>query len=130
MTSEENVYLYQILKLQEEDLENQVNDLTRELGELFVTDNCFDELKKSKKGIFPSLGGGVFLLNEKNVLVDVGAGIFIKKSLEDAKNIIELRRKNIGRALNEVNKRLYDIKKKISELGEKLEKELASQKYK
>ena len=133
MNKEEEIqdkfYFYQILKSQEEHLEEQINSLGDSLGEIFLSENCLEEIKKQKKDIFPSLGNGIFLIGEK-ALVEIGAGVFVKKSLEDAEEILKKRKESIEKSMQEMSNTLLKIKKKISELEEVLEREINQSKYK
>lgn len=67
-------------------VDKQVSELTEFLGHLAAFESSSDPL------LFSSLGKGVFVrtsLHDKTLLVDVGAGILVKKKSADVRAIIQ-----------------------------------------
>lgn len=77
------------------ELEKGVEFVEKQISELQTCSLAFDELKNSKEGtdMLAQISPGVFinskLMNTKEVFLDVGAKVFCKKKIEEAKKIIQ-----------------------------------------
>ncbi len=85
---------YQILNNQIRQFSNQLSALDQQIQELKIIENGLIELKKNKEGssLLIPIGSGVFvegeLKNNKDVLLNVGTGIVVKKSFDEMREIL------------------------------------------
>ena len=117
---QEKLYIYQVMKSRIEELEEQIKLLNEALEDAAITGYCIDELKKIDNPVFPTIGNSMFYLGDGKVLVGIGAGVLVKKTLDEAKEIMEKRRKKLEETLDETSKRIEKIQSDL----ERLEKEL------
>jgi len=119
--------LYQI-----EVYKQQINKLQEELGriellklEILKSIESMEGLKESKEILVP-LGGGVFVKavvqDTQRVIVNVGADVFVEKSMEES--IADL--KKTSEELNEAENKIKEQMAKTLAVIEKLQKELES----
>ena len=121
---QQKLYLYQVLKSEEEVLEKHVEDILKAILEVRTAEETMKEIRNSKE-MLSSLGGGVFsftnLADGRHVLVDIGAGVLVKKKVEDAKIILDAKIRKFESAMRESNEKLAKIKKEISKIEPELE---------
>jgi len=121
---QQKLYLYQVLKSEEEVLEKHVEDILKAILEVRTAEETMKEIRNSKE-MLSSLGGGVFsftnLADGRHVLVDIGAGVLVKKPIEDAKIILDAKIRKFESAMRESNEKLAKIKKEISKIEPELE---------
>ena len=97
MNPEEVLREYEQCRNQAEILQQNLNLIDSNLGELMIVKKSLDELKDAKNGseAFVPIGQDSFvkakITDTKNVVVGVGAGIAVKKTIEEAKEDIEKR---------------------------------------
>jgi prefoldin alpha subunit len=129
---QEDLYELELIKRRIEAIETQIQTLeslrasTENL--LKMLENLL-ELKKSgsKKPIYVDLGSGIFLKVlpqlEDKLLVRIEETVFIEKSLDEAKQLVENNLKTIDKSLSELNElRAQEILKynqKLSEITKK-----------
>ena len=121
---QQKLYLYQVLKSEEEVLEKHVEDILKAILEVRTTEETMKEIRNSKE-MLSSLGGGVFsftnLTDGRHVLVDIGAGVLVKKPIEDAKIILDAKIRKFESGMRESNEKLAKIKKEISKIEPEME---------
>ena len=94
------------------ELEQNLALLEKQIAELQSCQLALDELKNIKKEteMFSSISPGVFvkskLLDNSHVIIDVGAKVFCKKNINDAKEIIQPK---LNSALEIYNKMIQEI---------------------
>jgi prefoldin alpha subunit len=132
---QEKVLVYQILQNQMEELSKQAALLEAKVNELGVTEAALDEIKGVKEGseTLVPLGAGVYghgrLVEKDKVMVDVGAGIVAKKTINETLSVVRGRMEEteaVGKKLQGeidkiteyMNQTLADIQK----LGEEAKK--------
>ncbi|MBM3233341.1 prefoldin subunit alpha [Candidatus Pacearchaeota archaeon] len=98
----ELIYKAQALQKQIEEMQAHADLIEREMGELVRFKNDLELLEKSqKKEVLSSLGKGVFMKTErveKELFVEVGAGIIVKKTPLETRAIIDAQLKKITEA--------------------------------
>ena len=86
-------------------LQQQLSELTN----LEININEMNDIKKDSE-IFSSLGPGIFvtskLTNSASVLVNVGSGILVEKSLQEAIGLIKFQAKNVTESLEAIKEQL------------------------
>lgn len=100
------------------ELEEQLNFIEQQLGELSDFDNYLEVLKNTnEKEMLAPVGKGIFLkadLKDKDLFVDVGAGIVVKKNIGETKLVIS----DQSGKLNEMR---YQIKERLDDLTEEFQ---------
>lgn len=85
----------QILTQEIKQLRQQILNLENQTMELESLEDNLDEMKKVRKGaeILVPLGGGIFskaeLKDNEKVVMNVGASVMVKKSLDEAKEVVK-----------------------------------------
>ncbi len=123
---QEKIYLYQILKSQEENFLKQIALLEEEKRELKNEEKVLQELE-NKRGqeFFASLGENCFVkaeIRDDRVLVNVGAGILVRKKISDAVEVLKKRIEEIESAKKEAEERLKKIEEQIERIEPEIEK--------
>lgn len=108
-----------MLEKQSENIQRNLEIIEREIVELEQFNSSLDCLIKEKdKSVLASMGRGIYLkttLEEKKLFVDVGSGVVVRKSPEDAKKIIENQVKQLREARASL---LYQLEASNSGLGQ------------
>lgn len=140
MTSEEETlrrlaFELQILENTAEALQSRINLITAAMNELFVANATLEglEVGMESASLFVPIGGGSYLKakleSTDEVIVGVGAGIAIEKTMKEAlENVVNRRtelektRMNIQQQLNQVLEKIRDDRSKLQDLMNKRER--------
>jgi len=110
-------------------LEEQFNLISQQVNELEDFGVHLSELDSSNENeILASLGKGVYIpstIKEKELYVNVGSGIFVKKKPGEAKKVVEGQLKELAKAREELAERIEGLNEEMRELMQKLETEKA-----
>ncbi len=119
MIEQEANQLNQQTELIEQNLK-EIEELKTGLGEIE---------KKETKEILVNIGKRIFLpveIKDKNLIVEVGNKNFVKKSIEEAKELIDEQICKLNSAREQITERLHELEmnmnEMISEMSEKSEK--------
>jgi prefoldin alpha subunit len=116
----------QLLQHQLQQVQQQVQALEAQAGEMDVVQQALDDFSISKAGsssyatLTPGLFVKVKLEETDNVLLNVGGGAVVQKSVPDAKKIIAAQ----GVELRKLQQELTEQMQKIAERAEKTQEEL------
>ena len=102
-------------------LDQQLSMLEQQIMEDEKVEANLDELRKNGKSeVILPLGGGIFTHGhmEKldNVIVSVGANILVEKSVDDSKKMLEIRRKRMIEAREELANQVKNILQSMTHL--------------
>jgi len=110
----------------------QLQTLNNLYASLSLTISSLEELKKSKENVegFSSLGSGAYvkitIQSTTNVIIGVGAGVFIEKSVDEAIDLLNKRleavKSNIvqlQKLIEELYSRVAALERKIAELSQR-----------
>ncbi len=114
------VFRASMLEKQSQETAQQIDLLEREIYDLDSLHKNLDSLSgKQEKMAISSIGKGVYIrshINEDTLLVSVGAGVIVKKTIEDTKKTIEDQINKLAGAraymlenLELYNKNLHDL---------------------
>ncbi len=120
MGKEEYIMQLSMLEQQAREIQQQVGLVNQKIGELDVLKLSLNRLEASKeKEFLAPLGEGIFakaILEDKELFVNVGSKIIVKKSIKDAEGIIdkqhqqlELLRKELEQGIEQLNNELQHI---------------------
>lgn len=117
----------QILEQQAIQVQQYLETLEQQKLELDRLLISLDELKNVKDSrMFSPFGGGIYLdselKNNKEILVNVGSGIIVRKSVDDAKELVNGQVGKINDAINEIAVGLHDNIVRIQSLREEIVK--------
>ena len=129
--NEELIFKAQFLQKQTEELENNVALIDREIEDLGNLDKNLEFLMNSKEKVtISTIGKGIHVkttLESKDLLVEVGAGVIVKKSPQEARSIIENQIKKLTEARFHVMNKLDIYSKTMESLMVELEQEQAKE---
>ena len=117
---QEKLYLYQILKDQQNTLLEQVSLLEKDIENSIITENTLKELKNQRGNeILASLGNNCFVradVKDDKILIDIGMGIIVRKGIDDGISFLEDKRNEIEKKSDEFRKRLEKIEPELQNI--------------
>jgi prefoldin alpha subunit len=124
---QEKAILYQILQKHMESLGQNASLLERRYEEIEMTRQALEDIGKAKgSDILIPLGSGFFthgkISDSRNMLVDMGAGIFMDKDAESSKSILDDRRKEIEKLAEEMQHEMNEVSSRINSLAMEIER--------
>ena len=132
---QEKYVLYQLLNQNLESLKQQMQLVEQQFIEVKSTIMSIDDLKGmgEKNEIFLPLGSGCYgkgkITESNEMLLNVGAEVFVNKKAGVAKSFLEKRVKELEGAGEEIQAQMERILKQMNELGVEIQ-ELAKQEEK
>ena len=116
---QELLFRYSMFERQIKEIQQQLEAVERGIIDLDTLRFGLDELVGGKgKEIFASVGKGIFVkaeITSEELNVDIGNGNFVKKTIPEAKELIEEQIKKLGQVKEELEKNLGEIEKEITE---------------
>jgi len=109
-------------------LQKHLEAVTNQLIELKATSNSLDEFKKitPNKEIFVPLSSGIFgkahIINNSELLVNIGANTVVKKDIDSTKKLIQ----NQIEEIRKVQKRMLEELEKVTNRAALIETQLQS----
>ena len=125
---EKIIYELGMIDSKARELEQQVALIDRQLQELRLVQEDIEKLsKEGKREVLMPLSSDILvrgsIADSENVLVNVGAGVILKKNIKEAKEVIEKHEKKLSgikeKLLDEINKIVDYMLKLESEIREK-----------
>jgi len=113
---QEKLFRLSMLEQQARQIEQQLQAIEQQIIELQLLKMNLDELKRSdnKDEVLASIGGNIFVktsLQSKELFVDVGAKTVVKKSIDEAKELID---KDISR-MTETRNKIFEEFNEVAE---------------
>lgn len=122
---QEKLLTYRILEARLNSLIKEREILISKILEIQTTLQSIGEIKKSDNLLF-ALGSEAYgfgkIKNKEKVIVEVGGGVALEKTTDEAKKTLEKRRLEIEKALNEIERSIVEISSKLQELAPEIEK--------
>jgi prefoldin alpha subunit len=124
---QEKYVLFQLFQQNLETLRQQLEMIERRLLEVRTTSQAMKEIGKAKgnEDILIPFGSGCYgngkITDKANVLVDLGAGVMIKKGLEEAQLFLKKKEEELEKASKEVQEEMNKVASKINELGSEIQ---------
>ncbi|MBU1136603.1 MAG: prefoldin subunit alpha [Nanoarchaeota archaeon] len=116
MTKEEYIFQFNMLQKEAEKMQEQLQIINQQIAEFEILKLSLEKIENHKEEMLSSLGKGIFIKTkplEKELFVNIGNGIVLKKTTKDTEKIIE---KQV--------KQLEDIKQSLLTEIEKINMEL------
>jgi len=124
---QEKFVLYQLLNQRLEEIKQHATIIQQKMVEFETTRMAVEEFKNvnENKDLLIPLGSGFFAsgksVSDKKILVELGAGIYAKKSLEDASEFIGRKRKEVDDAIQMLQMEANAITAKLGEIVPELQ---------
>ncbi len=129
----ELIYKAQAVQKEIEEMETHAGLIDQELGELQRFKKDLETLeKKEKPSLLSSLGKGVFMKTEaveKELFVEVGAGIIVRKSSAQTQEVIDTQIKKISEARLHIVSKLELYHQALQQLVMSIQQEQEKQKH-
>ena len=122
---EHKVALFKLLQDRSEVLRRHQELLLQKISEVQQTILSLEELEKAEKLVFSlSPEAKVFgkIVDRDKILVDVGAGIVLEKTREEAKQILEKRRAELEKALSDASREMQSVAATLQSLVPEIQK--------
>jgi len=125
---QQKLVVYQLMQKHLEELREQALMLERKFVELETAKQTLSDLEKTKKGneLFFPLGAGIYakanVHDNKDLMMDLGAGIVARKSPASAKKILEEREKEIEDSGKGLQDEMTTTAAKLNEIANELQK--------
>jgi prefoldin alpha subunit len=127
---EEKIAVYRLLESRLEALLKQRDSIASRMMEMRSVVESIDEIEKTENIIFP-MGSDVYafgkIADKKKVMVAVGAGIIMEKSITEAKEILKKRNEEIENMLKEVQENVEKLTATLEQLGPEIQSGIESQ---
>ncbi|MEM3622628.1 MAG: prefoldin subunit alpha [Candidatus Bathyarchaeia archaeon] len=110
-----------------ETIQSRINTVNAVITDLTYANMTLEGLEKEKENteLLVPIGGNSYikakLENPDKVIVGMGAGISLEKTLEEAKEIIKKRLENLEKTRNSLQQQLAQVAERIEEDREKFE---------
>ena len=131
---EKKIMEFQVLRAGYEQLESKEKELLEAKMEVEMSLNALKEVSLLKKEgeVFINFGAGNYVRGSikqvDKVLVGLGAGVVVEKSLEEALDIMEKRLKNIDNAIEQIRSEREIVLTKLESLRKDIESSQRSEK--
>jgi prefoldin alpha subunit len=124
----ELIYKLQLFQAESESLQQQASLIELSLNEIentIQTLNSMDGVKAGQEVIVP-IGAGTHIYANiarlDKVIVNIGAGVSVEKSIEDAKKILEKRKEELRRGYEQIISNLTAVTAEIQKLQQEAQK--------
>ena len=117
---QEKMLIYRTLESRLGALTQQRDIINNKIMEIMSTISSIDEISKNQENFLFRLGGEAYAYGNANIndkiLVDIGAGIVLEKSVEDGKEILNKRKIELETALKEIQNNILQISATMNQL--------------
>ena len=118
---QEKMFIYRTLESRLEALTKQRDLVSSKIVEIMLTKSSIDEIAGIQENILFKLGSEAYtygnIANKNKVLVEIGAGIVLEKSLEDGKETLNKKKEEMENVLKEIQNNISQISNAMSQLG-------------
>ncbi len=117
----------QFLEQQLAQLQQQISIVEQQIMDFKQVENSLDNLSKTKKNtkLLSSLGLGIFLEtrleNNKEVLMNVGSRVVVKKPIQEAKRVLKNQTEDLKETLKKLQEQLNQNIQLITSLTKEIE---------
>ncbi len=109
-------FKFQVFEQQIQNLQQQIESVERAINDMSKLSADLPGVKKDKE-VLASIGKGIFAkakLISEELIVDIGGGRFVKKTIPEAKEIIEKQINNLKNIKKELDDSLEEINSQIT----------------
>lgn len=124
---QQKIMTYQILQRHLENIRKEAELVERKFIETEATRQLLGDIKMGSKEteMLLPVGNGLFAkgkLTDKKLLMEIGAGILTKKSIESAEQVVNETRVEIEQAAKKLNNEMKEAVQKLNQLTPELQK--------
>lgn len=123
---QEKVLAYRVLESKLDTLVKQRDFIVSKIVESKTTMVSIDEIKKGKNDIIFPLGSSAYAtaksVSKDKILAEVGGGVVMEKTPEDAKKLLNRRVVDLQSALSTLNKEVNKVSSAMEELAPEIQK--------
>ena len=110
-------------------LESRRNLILSKIAEIERTIQCLDDVQKSGESeILLSIGSNVYvpgsLKKSEKILVELGAGVAVEKSVEGARSFLEKKLKILENGIASIENEMVNLSQRLNELGREIRKKV------
>ena len=117
---QEKIMVYRIVESRLDALIRQRDLFVNKIVELQNTLASIDEIAKSKEEILFPIGSEAYsfgkVVDKDKIIVEIGAGVALEKKFEEAKEIIQKRKTDIGTAVKAIQEDIQKLSQSLSSL--------------
>lgn len=125
--NQEQIIKMQMIEQEAGQLNQQMQMIEQNISEMQNIELSLEEIdKKETKEILANLGKNIYLpveIKDRNLIVEIGNKKFVKKSIEDTKDLIQRQMVKLVTAKGEISQRLESLQKEVETLMEVAQKE-------
>ncbi len=118
---QEKMMMYKTLESRLEVLNKQRDLVNTKIMEIISTISSIDEFDKTQKNILFKLGSDAFVqadvVKKNEILVEIGAGIIMEKTLEEGKAILNMRKQEMENVMKEIQYNMAQIMDTVNKLA-------------
>lgn len=118
---QEKMMIFRTLESRLEVLVKQRDLINNRIADVISTISSIDEFAKSKNDVLFKLGGEAYVqgnvIDGDKILVEIGAGIVLEKSIAEGKDILNKRRHEMEVTLGEIHNNISQMSNAINQLG-------------
>lgn len=124
---QEKYMLFQLMQQSLENLRQQQEVVKSRMMDLLVTENALNEIKdmEEKDEILIPFGSGVFgngsISDNQKVMVNIGSGVMVRKSLKEANEFMGKRRDELEKAGSQISEEMERVAVQINSLGAEIQ---------
>jgi len=115
------MFVYRTLESRLEALVKQRDLINSKIIEIMSTVSSIDEIGKNQESVLFKLGSESYAygnISDKNkILVEIGGGIVLEKSIEKGKDILNKRKQEMENVLKEIQNNILQVSNAINQLG-------------
>ncbi|MFH0971307.1 MAG: prefoldin subunit alpha [Candidatus Micrarchaeota archaeon] len=113
-------YEAQYLQQQAQEMQRQLQQAIAIASQLEAAAKTIEGLKDNKEEDYFQLGGGAFIkaktAENSGILMDIGAGVFAEKNPEEAKELMQKRKKDVEKAMEILKNNLQKLTRRLQEI--------------
>jgi prefoldin alpha subunit len=123
---QEKLIVYQLLQRHLESLTQSAVLIERRYEEMEASGQALKDIEKSGQSeILIPLGSGLFTHGKsgdsRKLIVDAGAGIFLEKDMESAKELLEQKRQDIEKLAGSMQQEMIEVSSRLNSLAMEIE---------
>jgi len=120
---------FQLVESRLKVLESRRNLILSKIAEIERTIQCLDDVQKSGESeILLSIGSNVYvpgsLKKSEKILVELGAGVAVEKSVEGARSFLEKKLKILENGIASIENEMVNLSQRLNELGREIRKKV------
>jgi prefoldin alpha subunit len=117
---QQKVMAYRLLEARGEAMMRQREAIMQKFAEIESTQSSMEELSKRDSEILFPIGGEAYAFGKvtdgKRYIVEIGAGMALEKTYEEAKTVLEKRKADMKKLLGDIDKEMENLSAQISGL--------------